>query len=65
MLLEDHQAGNQAGENDRRPGKGCEDSRADVRFVQNFTLPDIQATTFTQSILHYFNSFGDKTQKSE
>ena len=43
--------------------KGCEDSRADMRFVQNFTLPDFQATTFTLSILHYFNSFSDKTQK--
>ena len=35
----------------------------DMIFVQNFTLPDFQATTFTLSILHYFNSFSDKTQK--
>ena len=34
-----------------------------MRFVQNFTLPDFEAETFTPSISHHFNSFSDKTQK--
>ena len=37
-----------------------------MRFVQNFTLPDFQAKTFTPSISPNFNSFSDKnTKKSE
>ena len=36
---------------------------ADMRFVQNFTLPDLQAKTFTPSISPNFNSFSDKNTK--
>ena len=34
-----------------------------MRSVQNFTLPDFQAKTFTQSISPNFNRFSVKTQK--
>ena len=42
------------------PGGGEE---AHMRFVQNFTLPDFQAKSFTPSISPNFNSFSDKTKK--
>ena len=35
----------------------------DMSFVQNFTLPDFQAKTFTPLILPNFNSFSDKNTK--
>ena len=39
-------------------------TRPEVEFVQNFTLPDFQAKNFTPSISPNFNSFsGKKTQK--
>ena len=34
-----------------------------MRFVQNFTLPDFQAKTFTLSISPNFNSFSKKKHK--
>ena len=34
-----------------------------MRSVQNFTLPDFQAKTFTQPISPKSNSFSVKTQK--
>ena len=37
--------------------------QADMRFVQNFTLPDFQAKTFTLSISPNFNSFSDTNTK--
>ena len=37
---------------------------ADMRFVQNFTLPDFQAKTFTLSISPNFNSFSDINTKN-
>ena len=36
-----------------------------MRFVQNFTLPDFQAKTFTPSISPNFNSFNDKNTNNE
>ena len=35
----------------------------DMRFVQNFTLPNFQAKNFALSISHNFNSFSDKNTK--
>ena len=35
----------------------------DMEFVQNFTLPDFQAKTFTPLTSPNFNSFSDKIQK--
>ena len=41
-------------------------SSPDMRFVQNFTLPDFQAKTFTPAISAInFNSFSDKNTKNE
>ena len=34
-----------------------------MRFVQNFTLPDFQAKSFTLSSLPYFNSFSYNSKK--
>ena len=36
---------------------------ADMRFVQNFTLPNFQAKNFTLSISPNFNSFSKKKHK--
>ena len=38
---------------------------ADMRFVQNFTTPDVQAKNITPSISPNFNSFNDKNTKNE
>ena len=35
----------------------------DMIIVQNFTLPDFHAKTFTPSVSPNFNSFSDRTQK--
>ena len=39
-------------------------SSPDMRFVQNFTLPDFQAKTFTPAISPDLNSFSDKNTKN-
>ena len=37
----------------------------DMEFVKTFTPPEFQAKTFTPSISHNFNSFGDKNTKKK